>query len=212
MTLPRPPLLLITDRAQANAPIETVVAQALAGGCRWILLRDKDMAPAARLALLRRLLDLGRPRGAVVMVGADVSAARLAGAAGVHLPAGGDPAPARAALGPRALVGVSAHNASEAQAAEKAGADYVTLSPIFASPSKPGYGPALGIEGLRAVASRLAIPAIALGGIGAQNAASCLAAGAAGVAVMGEIMRAPEPRIATRAVLAGLTKAALPTA
>ena len=71
-----------------------------------------------------------------------------AGAHGVHLSRGGDPAAARHALGARRLIGVSAHSLEEAREAEAAGADYVTLSPIFRSDSKPGYGPALGVEGL----------------------------------------------------------------
>ncbi len=212
MSLPQPPVLLITDRAQAKATLETVVAEALEAGCRWVLLRDKDLPPDARLALLRRLLDLGRARGATVMVSgltgdAPVTDAVLhAEAAGLHLSAGGDPAPARAALGPGRLIGVSAHSAAEAHSAARAGADYVTLSPIFETASKPGYGPALGIEGLGAVARALPIPVIALGGVGAANAVSCMAAGGAGIAVMGDIMRAPAPRFAMAQLLAGLAE------
>jgi thiamine-phosphate pyrophosphorylase len=204
LILPQPPVLLITDRTQATAPVERVVAGALDGGCRWVLLRDKDMPAAERLALLRRLIDLGRSRGATVMVSADAAAAKQAGAAGVHLAAGGDPSAARRVLGAGALIGVSAHSLAEARSAQEQGADYVTLSPIFATASKPGYGPALGLEGLRAACSRLDIPVIALGGVGADTARPCLDAGAAGIAVMGEIMRAPKPEVATRALVSGL--------
>ena len=204
MSLPAPPVLLITDRAQAAAYLETIVAAALEAGCRWVLLREKDLEPGARLALLRRLVDLGRRAGAKVMVSGDTSAARAAGAAGVHLPAGADPGAARRALGARALIGVSCHNLAEAEAAADAGAGYVTLSPIFESPSKPGYGPTLGTEGLRAVAARLAIPVIALGGIAPSNADACMTAGAAGVAVMGDIMRAAAPSRAMEALLSAL--------
>ncbi len=199
--LPRPPVLLITDRIQAKVPVETVAAGALEAGCRWILLREKDMPAAERLILLRRLIDLGGSRGASVMVSADVTAAKEAGAAGVHLPAGGDPAAARRVLGSGRLIGVSAHSLAEARKAQEHGADYVTLSPIFESASKPGYGPALGLDGLRAARRHLSLPVIALGGIGARTARPCLDAGAAGVAVMGEIMRAPESELAMRALL-----------
>ena len=216
MKLPAPPVLLITDRAQAAAPLETIVAAALEAGCRWVLLREKDLEPGARLRLLRRLVDLGRDRGAKVMVSGVTSAAGAAGvpgsvwtpgAAGVHLPAGGNPAEVRRALGPEALIGVSCHGLAEAEAAAGGGADYVTLSPVFESPSKPGYGPALGPEGVRAVAARLVLPVIALGGIAPSNAAACLKAGAAGVAVMGEIMRAESPAKAMEALLSTLQRA-----
>ena len=207
MRLPRPPVLLITDRTQAAAPLERVVAAALEAGCRWVLLREKDLEPGARRALLCRLVELGRPHGAWITVSADLDAAAAAGAAGVHLPAGGDPARARSLLGPEALIGVSAHDKAEARSAADAGADYVTLSPIFASPSKPGYGPALGPDGLQEAAACLSVPVIALGGLAPGNAASCLAAGAAGIAVMGEIMRAPDPGAAMRSLIQVLTPA-----
>ena len=201
MSLPRPPLLLITDRSQAPAPLEAVVAAALDAGCRWVLLREKDLTAAARRALLRRLIELGRPHGAAVAVSADLEAAAEPGAAGVHLPAGGDLIKARSVLGAEILIGVSAHDLAEARAAAAAGADYVTLSPVFESASKPGYGPALGLEGLRQVAARVPVPVVALGGIGPANAAACLAAGAAGLAVMGEVMRAEDPGAAMRQIL-----------
>ena len=67
----------------------------------------------------------------------------------MHLPSDGDPIAARALL-PQALIGASAHSAEEAAALLRAGADYVTVSPVFATESKPGYGPALG-AGMSAV-------------------------------------------------------------
>ena len=91
--------------------------------------------------------------------------AQRAGCAGVHLPAGGDVGAARALLHPSAWVSISAHSTEEVLAAAEAGADAVTLSPIFASASKPGYGPALGLERLGEVAAVSPLPVIALGGI-----------------------------------------------
>jgi thiamine-phosphate pyrophosphorylase len=145
-------------------------------------------------------------------VNADLAAAQAAGAAGLHLPAGGDPAArlaeARQALGPGALLGVSAHGLAAAEAAAAAGAGYVTLSPVFESASKPGYGPALGPARLADMAARLAVPAIALGGVVAGNAGACLRAGAAGVAVMGAVMAAADPGAAASEILAALRHAA----
>ena len=191
MRLPEPPLLVITDRHQAPAPLETVAAALFAGGCRWLSLREKDLSPPERLALLRRLVALGRPVGAIVTVHDDIAAAMEAGAGGIHLPAGASPRAARASLGDGALIGVSAHDAAEIAAAATEGADYATLSPIFPSTSKPGYGPALGLAALGAASP---LPVLGLGGIEIGNIAACLAAGASGAAVMGGAMRAADPQ------------------
>ena len=204
MSLPDPPLLVITDRRQARGPIESVAEAAFAGGCRWLSLREKDLDAPSRRALLRRLVAIGRRFGATVMVHEDVDAAIAAEAGGVHLPRGISPAEARRRLGASALIGCSTHDARELTAA--AGADYVTLSPVFPSASKPGYGPALGIDRFAAAAAAARLPVIALGGVDAANIASCINAGAAGVAVMGGVMAAAD--VAT--VMAGLIRTLAP--
>jgi thiamine-phosphate pyrophosphorylase len=209
--LPRPPLLLITDRHQARRPLDEVVSAALGAGCRWISLREKDLSHEARVALLGRLVALGRSCGATIMVHGDVEAAVAAGAAGVHLPAGGSPRSARARLGAAAVIGVSTHSRAEVEAAAAAGADYVSLSPIFASASKPGYGPPLGISGLFRIAGKFEIPILALGGMSFANAAQCLAAGAAGVAVMGSVMRAANLGDTVAGLVAAFGAARTPT-
>lgn len=202
-TLPIPPLLVISDRHQARRPLHDIAAAVFAGGCRWFSLREKDLPPEQRFALLAELVALGRRWDAVVTVHEDVEAAVAAGAGGVHLPAGGSPEAARARL-PAALIGASAHSAAEAAALLRAGADYVTVSPVFLTASKPGYGPALGLDDLARIAADLHGPVVALGGITAGNAALCLDAGARGVAVMGEIMRAPDPRTTVEGLLRAL--------
>jgi thiamine-phosphate pyrophosphorylase len=103
----------------------------------------------------------------------------------------------------KALVGVSAHSEADIRAAAVAGADYVTLSPIFETSSKPGYGPALGLAAIER-AAEIGLPIIALGGITPARAASCFGAGAAGVAVMGEVMRAGDPAAVVRRFRAAL--------
>ena len=197
MILSAPPVLVITDRQQAHIPLEDVAEALFAGGCRWLSLREKDMQAADRLALLRRLVARAARWQAVVIVHDDLDAAVAAGAAGIHLPAGGDPAGARRRLGVSAFVGQSAHDVAEVTRAADAGADYVTLSPIFVTASKPGYGPALGLDIL---GQPWPMPVLALGGIDERNAPACVRAGATGIAVMGEAMRAPDPQ----AFMAGL--------
>ena len=183
MTLPAP-ILVITDRTQCAEPLEARAAALFRGGCRWLSLREKDMEPAERRRLLKRLIAVAEPFGAVVGVHGDLAAAVALGIP-LHLPADGDLAAARRALG-NLLLGKSCHDAAEIAAA--AGADYVTLSPFFPSASKPGYGTALD---LRAVAAGATLPVLALGGI--TREALPQVSGVAGVAIMGEAMRVPEP-------------------
>ena len=192
MILPDPPILVITDRRQTDRPLEWVAEAAFLGGCRWLSLREKDLDPEARRALLRRLVILARDFGGTVTVHDDIDAAIAAQAAGVHFPSGVLP-PSRWRRPSAGLMGCSCHDEGELAAAAEAGADYATLSPIFASASKPGYGPALGLHGLASAAARTNLPLLALGGIEEANAAACLAAGAAGLAVMGAVMRAKDP-------------------
>ena len=200
MSLPLPPVLIITDRHQAKQPLEDIAARLFAGGCRWLSLREKDLLAAERRALLARLVGLAKNCGATVSVHDDLDAAAALGI-GVHLPARGSVAEARRALGTGALIGISAHSPEDVAEAAGAGADYATLSPIFLTQSKPGYGPALGLDVLRCSAK---MPLLALGGIDAGNVAACLAAGAAGVAVMGEAMRAANPEAFMAGLLARL--------
>ena len=197
--LPQPPLLVVTDRKQARRPLEEVAEAVFAAGCRWLLLREKDLSADERLDLTHRLAGLARTHGAKLLVSTDIEAARQAN--GLHLPRDGDVRAARATLGPEALIGLSAHDLGEARSAAEAGADYVTLSPIFESVSKPGYGPALDLTVLRMVASHLPIPVLALGGIDADNARTCLSVGASGIAVMGSVMRATNPLETVKALL-----------
>ncbi|MCG8596110.1 MAG: thiamine phosphate synthase [Kiloniellales bacterium] len=203
--LPVPPLLIITDRGQADRDLPDIAEAAFQAGARWLSLRERDLKANARDALLRALVALGTRHGARITLHGAPEAALAAGAAGVHLPAGAVAAEARRCLGPAGLIGISVHDEAELGAAS--GADYVTVSPVFLSASKPGYGPALGLAGLTALARRAPCPVVALGGVTAERAADCLRAGAAGVAVMGPVMRAPEPGREVAALLSALGRA-----
>ena len=194
------PLLVITDRHQARHSIETIAAAVGRGGGRWLLLRDKDLAPEARRDLALRLARIAEEHGFALSVSTDIDLAAAVGA-GVHLQAVAAVAPARRRLGSTAIIGVSAHGLDDVVAAAAAQADYVTLSPIFLTSSKPGYGPALGIAAI-GPAAKLGISVLALGGVTADVAGPCLEAGARGVAVMGEIMRSDNPGRATGGLLA----------
>jgi thiamine-phosphate diphosphorylase len=175
VTLPR--LLVLTDRTACSGPLVDTVAVAVEHGARAVVLREKDLPSRADLAsLLRQVLD---PVGGLLIIAGS-------GGNAVHL-AATDPFPS-----PRpALVGRSCHSALELARAGTEGCDYVTLSPVYLTPSKPGYGPALGPAGLASLTASARSLVYALGGITPDRVAPCLAAGAHGVAVMGAIMREP---------------------
>jgi thiamine-phosphate pyrophosphorylase len=205
--LPDPPLLLVTDRAQARGPLAELVAAACAGGCRWVSVREKDLPEEAQIALARSLRPIAQRFGARLTLHGEPAAARAAGLGGVHLPASGDPAAARAALGPDAFIGMSIHGAADAAALDRALVDYAVAGPAFATASKPGYGPALGVDGLAAIARATAVPVVAIGGIAAHAVPEVMEAGIAGVAVMGTVMRAAEPAAVIEQILAAFAVA-----
>jgi thiamine-phosphate pyrophosphorylase len=124
----------------------------------------------------------------------------------LHRPAGGDPAAARSSVPPDALIGISIHSAAEARALDPAIVDYAIAGPTFATASKPGYGPALGPTGLSEIVSAAPVPVIAIGGIDATNMRNAIGAGAAGIAVMGSVMRAAEPAKEVSALIDALAQ------
>ena len=206
MTLPEPPLLLVTDRRQARLPLADVVAAALGAGCRWVSLREKDLSQDDQMALAGTLLRLTRRHGARLSLHGDAQLAKACGADGVHLPAGGDPAAARKLLGPGKLIGVSIHTVTEAEAIDPAVIDYAIAGPAFETPSKPGYGPEIGRKGLSEIAAAARVPILAIGGLNATRAAEVIAAGPVGIAVMGGVMRSTDPGREVRGLLSVLAQ------
>jgi thiamine-phosphate pyrophosphorylase len=205
--LPDPPLLVITDRKQASTALLSIVTAVLNAGCRWVSVREKDLPPAEQVALIRELSAIARDFRAVLTLHGDAALARSSGADGVHLPEGSDPPATRAALGSTALVGISVHGIEQLRALDPTTVDYAIAGPVYASSSKPGYGPALGSDGLRLLASQARIPVIGIAGIEPGNVAGVVAAGAAGIAVMGGVMRAADPGAHTGALLDALMAA-----
>ncbi|MEU6206309.1 thiamine phosphate synthase [Micromonospora musae] len=193
-------VVLLTDRRVARRPLGEVVAAAVAGGVRWVVLREKDLPRAERAALaveLRAILT--EAGGTLIVAGPDP----LDGDA-VHLPAAGPYPPPR--LG---LVGRSCHDTAEL--ARLSTEDYVTLSPVYPTRTKPGYGPPLLPDGLATLVERSPVPAVALGGIEtAEQVSAGIRAGATGVAVLGAIMRADDPHQAAATLTRAFDEARRP--
>ena len=212
MKIPDPPLIVVTDRSQAHQPLGAIVAAGLKAGCRWISLREKDLADVEVILLARRLLPLTRSADARLLLHGEASLAKLAGVDGVHLSAGADTGAARAVLGPEKLIGVSIHTVIEAEAIDEKSVDYALAGPAFETPSKPGYGPEIGRKGLADIVGAARVPVLAIGGINATRVGELIAAGAAGVAVMGRVMRATDPAQEVGGLVASLRGALAITA
>jgi thiamine-phosphate pyrophosphorylase len=205
--LPQPPLLLVTDRRQAVRPLQAIVAAALRAGCGWVSLREKDLPADEQILLVRALLPLVHAQQGKLMLHGEASLARDAGTDGVHLPAGRDAAAARALIGSEKILGVSIHTVTEAERIDSAQVDYALAGPAFETASKPGYGPEIGRKGLADITQACRVPVLAIGGINTARIAEVLARGAAGVAVMGGVMRAADPAQEIRSLLASLNGA-----
>ncbi|MFI6260878.1 thiamine phosphate synthase [Micromonospora sp. NPDC051006] len=195
-------VVLLTDRRVARRPLVTAVAAAVGGGVRWVVLREKDLPRAERAALAVELRAiLAEVGGTLIVAGPDP----LDGDA-VHLPAAGPYPPPSVGL-----VGRSCHD--RAELARLSTEDYVTLSPVYASRTKPGYGPPLLPDGLAALIRRSPVAVLALGGIETPSQVhACVEAGAAGVAVLGAIMRADDPAQAAATLREAFDEAVTPVA
>lgn len=202
-------LYLISDRQALpqGQQLLTSVEQALQGGVDAVQLRDKDLPAGARLVLARQLRTLTRRYRAQLLINGSIDIALAAEADGVHLGAASQPvADARRQLGPKRLIGYSAHSPEELALAAEQGVDFATFSPIFFTPSKAAYGSPQGLERLRAACSASPIPVFALGGIDSNRIGACQQAGAQGIAVISAILANKEPRLAAQLLSAALTK------
>jgi thiamine-phosphate pyrophosphorylase len=189
MELPR--LMVIADAASAARPLPEIAATAAAHGARGFVLRARELPPreqAELAAALRAVL----PEGCVLIT------AGVPGPA-VHLSATEAFPDARPSL-----VGRSCHHAADVDRALDEKCDYIFASPVYETPSKPGYGPALGPAGLAAMC-RGGIPVYALGGVRPDRVAECLGAGAFGVAIMGPVLHDPSIAAAYLAALSEVT-------
>lgn len=195
-------LYLVTDRARtADRPLLALVEQALQGGVEAVQLREKDLSGTELFDLGCRLRELCRRYRARLLINDRIDIALAVGADGVHLPVDSfAPTDARRLLGPRALIGVSTHSVGQARAAMGGDVDFLVFGPVFDTPSKRAFGPAVGLEALSAVAQTVGFPVFAIGGVTADRVAAVRGCGAHGIAVVSAILEAENPRAAAAAL------------
>jgi thiamine-phosphate pyrophosphorylase len=150
-------------------------------GATVVQWRLKDVPRVDVVERGRATRSLCARHGVPFVVNDDVEAALMLGADGVHL--GRDDEGAEIAKEHGLMLGLSATHLTEARAAAGR-ADYIGAGPVWATPSKPDADPPIGLDGLREICAGVSTPVVAIGGIDALNAADCIRAGAAGVAVI----------------------------
>ncbi len=173
----------ITDRRAAGGiePLLGLIERNARAGVRWIQIREKDLDGRSLARLVEEAIR--RAPGAKILVNSRADVALACGAAGLHLPADAPPPSVwRPLCPPGFLIGVSCHTLEELVEAERQGASYALFSPVFRPLSKQDPRPVHGLDGLRRACAAGRIPVLALGGITADSAPLCAAAGAAGVA------------------------------
>ncbi len=180
----------------------------IAGGVDIIQVRAKEVSHATRVQLTLAVLGVAFRDGTPVIVNDDIDAAFESGADGVHLGqedwAVIPKEQRRDRLANMRIVGISTHSVEQALQAERDGADYIGVGPVFATATKPGVPP-VGLELVKEVAGRVAAPFFAIGGITTENIGAVREAGATRVAVVSGILKAPDVVQAAQAFKRRLT-------
>jgi len=203
-------LYLITDRHQIrNRSLISVIEEALKAGVKAIQLREKDLPTRLLLELAYELRKLTRAYGARLLINDRVDLCLAVEADGVHLRAEGLPLKqVRSLLGPEKLIGVSTHSVQEALKAQREGADFIVLGPIYFTPSKVSYGSPLGFMILQAARrAGVTLPIFAIGGLTSERVQEIRSAGADGAAVISAILTAENVQQAAKDFLHQLADA-----
>jgi thiamine-phosphate pyrophosphorylase len=205
---PRPFLYPIVDVALVPGSVADAVTALARGGARIVQLRAKGLADRHLVALAREAVGAARAAGISLVVNDRADVARIVGADGVHV--GQEdlaPSEARRLLPEGAIVGVSTHDLGQLRAAEAETPDYVAIGPVFATRTKENPDPVVGLDTVRAARAATRRPLVAIGGLSLENAASVIAAGADGVAMISGLLRAPDLEAAARAAQTALEAA-----
>ncbi|MBW2410993.1 MAG: thiamine phosphate synthase [Deltaproteobacteria bacterium] len=195
-------LYLVTDRglARGRTTLE-IVSAAVDGGASVVQLREKDCSTRDFIEQALTLKKFLKRRAVPLIINDRLDVAQAVEADGVHLGQTDMPLEtARKILGDAMRIGISAESLQDAIEAEKGGADYLGVSPIYATPTKTDTAPPLGLEGLREIRKAVKLPLVGIGGLTGKTAADVIRNGADGVAVVSAIVAADDPQAAARAL------------
>jgi len=200
--------LPVANPADSIEALIRKIAEVAAAGVDWVQIREKDLTAGELASLTRQALRIaakssGKRSAARVLVNDRLDVAIAERAGGIHLGEKSLPvaeakrlvesAQRKLAVDPSFLIGVSCHSLEAAKAAERDGADYIFFGPVFPTPSKQQFGPPQGIQSLQQVCRTVSVPVLAIGGVTLDDAASCIHAGAAGVAAIRLFQDALDP-------------------
>jgi thiamine-phosphate pyrophosphorylase len=184
-----------------------VVEAALAAGAPAVQLRNKGEPARELLATGDALRVLTREAGALLFVNDRLDVALAVGADGIHVGPRDLPVrDIRRLVHPGFLIGRSADDPEVARQAVADGADYIGCGTVYPTATKADAGDVIGLAGLSRVAEAVPVPVVAIGGITVDRAPDVPATGAAGVAVVGAVMGAPDPAAATRRLLVAVVE------
>jgi thiamine-phosphate pyrophosphorylase len=195
-------LYLVTDSdLSLGRPLAQIVRAAVDGGVTCVQVREKACSTREYIERFMPIRALLQERGVPLIVNDRVDVALAVEADGIHLGQTDMPlCMARQIAGDRLLIGISCEAPEDAVEAERDGAAYVSVSPVFATPTKTDTAPALGLDGVRAIRAAVRLPVVTIGGINAANAAAVIRAGADGICVVSAIVAASDPCAAARSL------------
>lgn len=197
--------LILDPVAFSGRNLVDVLNAAAEAGARLFQYRDKHASMKDAYLQAVRLRQASADVGAVLIINDRCDLALAVEADGVHLGQRDLPlAHARRLMGPDNIIGISTHRLDQVEAATRGGADYIGFGPIFHTGTKADHEPVVGLEGLRQVRTRTALPIFAIGGLEVDKVAEVKNAGADGVAVISTVANASDVGTAVRALLAQL--------
>jgi len=202
-------LYLVTDRGLSRGRSNPdIIKMAVEGGATVVQLREKKASTREFLNEALKVKIYCQQHGITFIINDRIDIATAVDADGVHL--GQDDMPidyARKIIGYGKIIGISAFNVEEAVKAEEMGADYLGISPIYTTPTKPELEQGIGLEGLKKIRQAAKIPLVAIGGMNRSNAYDVIKAGADGIAVVSGIVSADDPRQAASDIKSEIIRA-----
>jgi thiamine-phosphate pyrophosphorylase len=201
-------LYFVCEARPHGADPEALLNAVMTGGVGMVELRDRDNPRGAIERSGQTFRRLANTYGALFIVNDDPHLALELGADGVHVGQDDmDPVEARAVVGPDAIVGLSTHSREQIEAAGEQPVDYISVGPIWETPTKEGR-PATGLELIKAAAEIAPRPWFAIGGVDPENAGDVVEAGAERLCVVRAIRDAENPRQAAESLFAAVDPAA----